>query len=332
MNQLNSTQVADSSEVELAGRSCPIRYRYGPATIAQLEAKSCQVLYVVGGLYGNPYALNAVEELAKSESATVQICFNGDFNWFNKSPEDFANINQRVLQHDCVLGNVEAELGEPLDVADCGCAYPPSVDQAVVERSNQIHSMLKRTAQANPELLEHILSKPYIARYRVAADTSDSATASGLNVAVVHGDGDSLSGWRFDPDHLQRTEESDWRISQFLKAQVDVFASSHTCTAAFHVQPLPSGQIGLISNNGAAGMPSVPGSLDGLVTRISAEPFPRSDLVYQSIQLKGVWVEQVRVQYPQSAWRQHFTSQWPEGTAAHLSYFQRICFGTPCTD
>lgn len=327
MNLSNSINSTDPAEEQAAGRSCPIRYRYGPDKIAQLQPVSCQVLYVVGGLYGNPYALDAIEALASSESLPARICFNGDFNWFNHSAQDFAHINQRVLKHDCILGNVEAELGEPLDVADCGCAYPASVDQGVVERSNQIHSMLKRTAQANPELLELILSKPFIARYRVEANSPDSDAPSVLDVAVVHGDGDSLSGWRFDPDHLHRTEELDWRVSQFERAQVDVFASSHTCAAAFHVQPLPSGQTGLISNNGAAGMPSVPGSLDGLVTRIGAQPFHQQDLVHQSTQIKGVWVEQLRVQYPQAAWRQHFLTQWPEGSAAHTSYFQRICAG-----
>lgn len=333
MNPSNSVNSIEPMDEQTAGRSCPIRYRYGPDKISQLQPVSCQVLYVVGGLYGNPYALDAIEALASSEPRPARICFNGDFNWFNHSGEDFAHINQRVLKHDCILGNVEAELGEPLDVADCGCAYPASVDQGVVERSNQIHSMLKRTAQANPDLLERILAKPLIARYRVEgrsnveANAPDSAAVSGLDVAVVHGDGDSLSGWRFDPDHLQRVEESDWRVSLFERAQVDVFASSHTCTAAFHVQPLPSGQTGLISNNGAAGMPSIPGSLDGLVTRIAVQPFHKPDLVHQSTQIKGVWVEQLRVQYSQAAWRQHFLSQWPEGSAAHTSYFQRICAG-----
>lgn len=321
MNKSTELNELNPLNEQSAGRSCPIRYRYGPEKIAQVEALACEVLYVVGGLYGNPFALDAVEALAKSESAPVRVCFNGDFNWFNKSPEDFAHINQRVLQHDCILGNVEAELAEPLDVADCGCAYPASVDQAVVDRSNQIHNQLKRTAQANPALLQQIQAKPLFARYVVAQD---------IQVAVVHGDGDSLSGWRFDPEHLRRPEEAAWRVSQFERAQVDVFASSHTCTAAFHQEALPSGKIGLISNNGAAGMPSVPGSLDGLITRISAHAFCNPALVYQSTTIQGVWVEQLRVQYPQLAWQQHFLSQWPEGSAAHTSYFQRICSGPSC--
>jgi len=302
---------------EKAGRSCPIRYQYGAAKIAEVPATPCDVLYVVGGLYGNVFALEAIENLAAREPGKVRICFNGDFNWFNKSPEDFEHINQRVLNHDCILGNVEAELGEPLDVADCGCAYPENVDQGVVDRSNFIHTELKRCAQQQPELLGTLLQKPFFARYSVAA----------VKVAVVHGDGDSLAGWRFDPAHLHRADEAPWRAALFEKAQVNVFASSHTCSAAFHHEPLPNGQTGLISNNGAAGIASEPGSLNGLFTRISATRLNNTALVFQSTQLNGVWVEQIRVQFDQAAWQQHFLSQWPEGTAAHTSYFKRISEG-----
>ena len=42
------------------GRSCPLHYRYRPEVFA-IEApahlRSLDVLYVVGGLYGNPLAL-----------------------------------------------------------------------------------------------------------------------------------------------------------------------------------------------------------------------------------------------------------------------------------
>lgn len=306
----------------MAGRSCPIRYQYGPVKIANAPEVHCEVVYVVGGLYGNPFALTAIENLAAQESGETRICFNGDFNWFNKSPADFLHINARVLTHDCILGNVEAELGEPLDVADCGCAYPDNVDQGVVDRSNFIHTELKRCAQQHPALLSDLLQKPFFARYQVGQ----------LRVGVVHGDGDSLAGWRFDPAHLKQEHEATWRAELFEKAKVDVFASSHTCTAAFHHQPLPHGGTGLISNNGAAGMPSAPGQqqancLDGLFTRIAASPLNNPDLVFQSTQLHGMWIEQVRVQYDQTAWQQHFLREWPEGTAAHTSYFKRISQG-----
>ena len=80
-------------------------------------------------------------------------------------------------------------------------------------------------------------------------------------------------------------------------------------------------------SHGAAGMASIPGSTDGLFTRISAQPFLNRALVFQSIQLHGMHIEQIRVQFNQAAWQQHFLSQWPEGTAAHTSYFKRISEG-----
>jgi hypothetical protein len=301
-----------------AGRNCPIRYQYGATKIAEIPATPCDVLYVVGGLYGNSFALDAIEAMAAQEQGNVRICFNGDFNWFNVSDEDFKHINQRVLKHDCILGNVEAELGEPLDAADCGCAYPDHVDQGVVDRSNAIHTELKRVAQSNPDLLAQLSAKPLFARYSV----------KGVNVAVVHGDADSLAGWRFDPDNLYDREQAAWRVESFAKANVSVFASSHTCSAAFHLERLPEGRMGLISNNGAAGMPSARNSFDGLITRVATKPFHNPELAYSAMAIQGVWVEQLRVRIDQAAWQQHFLSQWPEGTAAHTSYFSRISEGS----
>ena len=49
-----------------AGRSCPITYRYGATAIAKARARDAEILYVVGGLYGNIPALNAIEAMAKA--------------------------------------------------------------------------------------------------------------------------------------------------------------------------------------------------------------------------------------------------------------------------
>ena len=302
------------------GRSCPLHYQYGPDVFNSAPdpvLSGLDTLYVVGGLYGNELALHEVLRLFEQEPGRKRLVFNGDFHWFDIDPAIFARVQAAVLSHVALRGNVETELAEddPDPEAGCGCAYPEDVDQGVVDRSNFIHTELKRTAQQQPELLARLLEKPFFARYSV----------SGLNVAVVHGDGDSLAGWRFDPAHLKQTDEAPWRAALFEKAQVNVFASSHTCSAAFHHEPLPNGQTGLISNNGAAGMPSA--QMDGLFTRISMTSLNNPALVFQSTQLNGVWVEQVRVQFDQAAWQQHFLGQWPEGTAAYTSYFKRISEG-----
>ena len=46
--------------MEVRGRSCPIGYRYQPEALAQPARLEADTLYVVGGLYGNLFALWAV--------------------------------------------------------------------------------------------------------------------------------------------------------------------------------------------------------------------------------------------------------------------------------
>ena len=43
-----------------AGRVCPVDYRIPADAFAGEPADACDVLYVVGGLYGNPFALDAL--------------------------------------------------------------------------------------------------------------------------------------------------------------------------------------------------------------------------------------------------------------------------------
>src|SRR2546423_9535000 len=85
------------------GRSCPRHYRYPPAVFARAADLKAQSLYVVGGLYGNRFALDAVLAMARREGAT--LVFNGDFNWFNVDPPEFESINKTVLQHPAVRGH-----------------------------------------------------------------------------------------------------------------------------------------------------------------------------------------------------------------------------------
>ena len=128
------------------GRSCPLDYRYHPAALCENVTQVDEdVLYIIGGLYGNPFALDEIENMARAEERQgrrVKLVFNGDFNWFNVSDELFRDINNRVLSHTASLGNVDYELATPSTGAGCGCAYPDFVDQGVVERSNQIMARL----------------------------------------------------------------------------------------------------------------------------------------------------------------------------------------------
>ncbi len=299
--------------MSVPGRICPIRYRYGPGAIARAPERPAETLYVIGGLYGNLQALATVEAMARAEPGPVTLCFNGDFNWFNVDDAGFREINERVLRHDAIVGNVEAELGEDSDSAGCGCAYPDSVDQHVVERSNRIHSRLKQTAAQHPDLLRRLGELTMVARYRVGE----------ARVGVVHGDAESLAGWRFDVAHLDDPKEQAWRAEAFAKAEVDIFASTHTCLPAMRRFDLEGKK--MVANNGAAGMPNARGTRLGILTRIGTAPSPCFSLYGHS--LHDARVDALAIHYDDPAWQQCFLKNWPEGSPAWLSYFDRISNG-----
>jgi hypothetical protein len=301
----------------MPGRTCPIRYRYGPKALAQTPLIEAETLYVVGGLYGNIEALDLIEKMVACEKAPVRVCFNGDFNWFNVDDDGYRAVLSRVLKYDALLGNVEAELGTAGAEVGCGCAYPESVSSEVVERSNRIHARLKQTANRHASLTARLGSLPMFARYAVG----------NCRVGVVHGDAESLAGWRFGRDELINTKNQNWLAAMFQEAEVDVFASSHTCESILF--ELPSDQASkVVINNGAAGMPNEVGQQSGRITRISASPFscpeiPAAQRIEHSI-VEGVEVAAVSVPYDQAAWRNRFLANWPEGSDAYASYYARI--------
>ncbi len=311
----------------VAGRVCPLNYRYGAAAIATAPLVPVQTLYVVGGLYGNLQALHAIESLAEQEAGPVTLCFNGDFNWFNCDASTFEAINLGVLAHAAILGNVEAELGTGSDDAGCGCGYPDDVDTVTVERSNRIHARLKQTAQRAPALLEAFNKLAMFARYQVGD----------CRVAVVHGDADSLAGWQFDGAHLARarpgdaafdTNQASWLQTAFARAEVDIFASSHTCQPALMALGDPVAARMLI-NNGAAGMPNFEGHRAGLFTRISEHVSPHATL-YGATR-SAVHIDALNVPYDYNQFEHDFLAQWPVGSDAYESYFNRIAGRTGFT-
>ena len=78
------------------GRSCPLAYRYKPESLCREPAHvSEDVLYIVGGLYGNAFALDEIEAMVRAEERhghRVKLVFNGDFNWFNADDTLFREI------------------------------------------------------------------------------------------------------------------------------------------------------------------------------------------------------------------------------------------------
>ena len=291
------------------GRSCPRHYRYSPAVFARAADLAAQSLYIVGGLYGNPFALEAVLAMARREDAT--LVFNGDFNWFNIDPAEFEAVNETVLRHAALRGNVETEIAGADSGAGCGCAYPEWVGDAEVDLSNEILRRLRGTASAYPELRERLAVLPMHLVAEVGC----------LRIGIVHGDAESLAGWQFSQETLRERPE---RAGVLLAGSgVDVFACTHTCLPVMREFDAPRGKA-LIVNNGAAGMPNFRDTHFGLATRIASTP---SAQALYGVRLGATLVEAVPVRYDHEAWMARFDRVWPTGSPAALSYRKRIASG-----
>jgi hypothetical protein len=291
------------------GRSCPRHYRYSPAVFARPADLTAQALYIVGGLYGNPFALEAVLAMARREGAT--LVFNGDFNWFNVDPAEFESVNEIVLQHVALRGNVETEIAGEDSGAGCGCAYPEWVGDAEVERSNEILRRLRETASAYPELRERLSVLPM----HLVAEIG------GLRIGIAHGDAESLAGWQFSQEALRERPERARAL--IAGAGIDVFACTHTCLPVMQEFVAPRGPA-LIVNNGAAGMPNFRDTRFGLATRIAGAP---STQALYGTRLGPMVVEAVPVRYDHEGWMTRFDCVWSAGSPASLSYRKRIASG-----
>jgi hypothetical protein len=293
---------------------CPTDYRYDPSVFDRPPDLQADVLYVVGGLYGDLAALDAVERLAEAERHPVTLVFNGDFHWFDAEPDWFAAIDRRVARHRALRGNVETEIARRHEIgAGCGCAYPETVDEGAVQRSNRILAELRTTACAAGDT-DRLAALPM----HLVARVGD------LRVGIVHGDAAALAGWRFDPGALDDAANRPWLDDVRRRARIDVFASTHTCAAALRAFDLPQGPLAVI-NNGAAGMANFSGTQFGLVSRIATTPSPHAPL-YGTAR-DGVCMDALEVAFDTSAFLDRFLSRWPDGSPAHASYFRRIVQG-----
>jgi hypothetical protein len=288
------------------------------AVQAPLHLQSIEVLYVVGGLYGNQAALARVLELFALERGRKCLVFNGDFHWFDADPPVFAQVQQQVLAHQALRGNVETELalGDDDSAAGCGCAYPDWVGDGVVERSNRILQRLR--SAATPQQRAELAALPMWLRADVGA----------VRLAIVHGDATSLAGWGFAQEHLRSPAQRAEVAAGMDQAQVDAFACSHTCLPVFQAIQAPAGRPARwVLNNGAAGMPNFRGEPCGLLTRIALQPLARAERCFGVDLGGGVVAEGVRISSDAAMWRTQFARLWPPGSDAHVSYFDRIAHG-----
>jgi hypothetical protein len=297
------------------GRNCPLPYRYSPRVFDREPELEADVLYVVGGLYGNLEALAAVHALAEREGAAVKLVFNGDFHWFDVRPDDFSTITREVLRHAALRGNVETEVAVDESDAGCGCAYPADVSDAEVSRSNEIMTRLRATARLAPESRERLGSLPMHLTARVGE----------ARIGIVHGDAASLAGWGFAQDRMDEPAHARWIASAFREARVDAFASTHTCLPALRLFEV-DGRRAAVANNGAAGMPNFSGTRHGILTRIATRAFAGPERLYGA-EVAGAHVEALRVDYDHARWLGRFLASWPPGSPAHASYHRRIVEG-----
>jgi len=301
--------------VHSPGRTCPVSYRYSPRVFNREPEIRADVLYVVGGLYGNVEALAALAALQSRETAPATVVFNGDFHWFDVAPADFDAVAGVVARHRATRGNVETEIAGEESGAGCGCAYPLDVSDAEVARSNEILARLRDTARRFPAERLRLARLPMHLVARVGA----------CRIAIVHGDASSLAGWGFAHASLDDPGHGRWIEAMFRDARVDVFASSHTCLPALRRFGI-GGADAVVANNGAAGMPNFTGTRHGVVTRVAREPFVGPQALC-GVEVAGAHVEAIALEYDYARWRERFLASWPEGSSAHASYFRRIAEG-----
>lgn len=303
------------------GRSCPLDYRYHPAALCENVTQVDEdVLYIIGGLYGNPFALDEIENMAHAEERQgrrVKLVFNGDFNWFNASDELFRDINNRVLRYTASLGNVEYELAAPSIGAGCGCAYPDFVNQDVVARSNQIMARLQNTAKMHRDIQQRLAALP---RYYCLL-------FGGLKISVMHGDPESLAGWGLANESFSAGNQK--KLAEWFGASgADVMVSTHTCLPVLWSGEV-DGRSYMVANNGASGMGNLNTDPRGLVTRISrANPTTKP---VAGMYMAGLHVDLMPVDYNVDAWLKLFDSLWPADSAAAWSYRTRIIEGASLT-
>lgn len=293
------------------GRSCPLHYRYTPASLNRAPDIHADTVYVIGGLYGNRPALRALQALTAGEAAPVTLAFNGDFNWFNIDPSAYREINDAVLGHHALRGNVETELANDDEAAGCGCAYPDTVGDDDVTRSNAILARLRDTAKTFPALRARLAALPM----------NLVAEIGGLRVAIVHGDCESLAGWAYDESALRDEAGVARAAAHCTAAGVRIIAGSHTCLPVA-LRFNAGGRECALFNNGAAGMPNFAGTGFGVITRIATTP-PPGHALYGTV-IDGVHVDALPLHYDAAVWSSEFAAQWPEGSDAAISYGARI--------
>ena len=292
------------------GRTCPLSYRYARGAFAGAPALHADTLWIAGGLYGNRYALQALLEAFDAEPGEKALVFNGDFHWFDAQAAEFELIDEAVAGFHAIRGNVETEIASPAEGAGCGCGYPDWVGEQTVDWSNRIMDRLRAAALDSGRDLRRLAALPMTL----------VAEVGGERIGIVHGDAESLAGWKFSQEMLSTPDGIGDAERALMRSGVRMFASSHTCLPV--LKTFPGGHA--IVNNGAAGMPNFRGERYGIATRISTR---RGSGALYGARCGTLFVEAMPIAYDAQAWEKRFLELWPAGTEAHRSYYGRIAGG-----
>lgn len=323
------TQASEAGEVEAAGpgRSCPIAYRYTPGDLGREPLVGAyDAVLVMGGVYGNPFALEEGHRMVRAESGEALLVVNGDAHYLDAEPDAFGRVADALRGSLHTQGNVEYALATAEVDVGCGCDYPPYVADEVVETSNAVVSRLVEAAREHPEHRRSLGELPRFVRLQVGD----------ARVGIVHGDLHSLAGWRLALEALEPPDEATraatgWNDRQgevtdpaqlrewMDAAQVDVLCCTHTGLAY-----LQSDGESVVVNNGTAGLPAFAGTRYGVATRVATGPAP-ADSLY-GVQVGGVRVDAVPVRYDHDGWVVLFSHLWSAGTAGD-TYRDRLLHG-----
>jgi hypothetical protein len=63
-----------------------------------------------------------------------------------------------------------------------------------------------------------------------------------------------------------------------------------------------------------------------LLTRIGEHPYAGPERLHGLV-ARGACVDVLKLEYDAERWRTRFLASWPEGSAAHASYYRRIVAG-----
>ena len=348
-----STSTDSGAASCFGGVHCAPEYTSLPGSLADKRRDvQADVLYVVGGLYGNEQALTVIEDGVRAEAVqvaaaggTLAVCFNADFNFFNADEKSWTATNTRI--HDfgtatdsnavATAGNVEIEVARDFELttqsAGCGCAYPAYVPANFSDRAGVIVQQLRDAAME----AHGAAAGSWIIGWLRSLSTSQTYSVDGHRVACIHGDPTCVNGWALAAEHVPdcrgggtgtrspATDVAD--VSRwFAEADATVFAATHTCVPFLQ-------QFGdrVLANNGSAGMANFSGDTSGIVTRIAAPGMPPSFGVprYGATLRGGTTVSAISIAFDAATYLAVFDNTWAVGSAAAVSYRDRLADGLP---